>query len=93
VHCGLPRGNADQQRAQNPSDVKQRAEDISALRDLQQIDGVGDGKDGDARTEVHPAAVKPPTARCHGANHDAKQDHVAERIGQVRRHGGCVATG
>ena len=90
AHGGLPRGEADQQRAQRPADVEQRPGGVRALGDLHEVDRVGDGEDGDARAEEQPAAVHATAAGRHDADQRAEQDHVAERVGEVRRHRGGV---
>ena len=93
AHGRLPGGDAHHQPGHEPSDVEQRVADVGVLGDLQQVDGVGDGERGDPGAEPQPAAVQSAAPGGHGADDAGQQDHVAQRIGQVRRHGGGVAAG
>ena len=83
----LPRGEADQAKAGRPAEIGQALVGEVAARDLIQVADVGGGERREAGAEQQPLAPGAPPAEGEGADHQADQQDVSERVGEIRGHG------
>jgi hypothetical protein len=90
---GLPRREADDQRAGDPPDVEQRAGGVGLAGHLEEVDAVADREHAEPGTEHDPRPVEPLAAGGHDADDEPDQDHVGERVRQVGDDRRGVAAG
>jgi hypothetical protein len=84
---GLPGGDADQQRGDEPAQVEDAGLGVGSLGDLRVVDAVGDGERDDAGGEHGPRAVEHPAAEGDRLDEHGDQHDVVDGVGDRHRHG------
>ena len=87
-----PDRHRDQQQRHRPGDgIDDRAGPRRTHRRLEQVEGVAGGVDGARRGEQEPLGPGPAREDRRATDDQREQQHVADRVGQVRRHGKGIA--
>ena len=88
-----PGGCRDEEQGGGPEDVDPRSLHVRPLGGLEQVDAVGEGRREDAEAEEPPAQSGPPAGEREDAEDGREQEHVAERVREVRHDHGRRAGG
>ena len=89
----LPGGDPDQEQAGRPRCIEDAALAVRPGRRRVEVGAVGESADRERRSEKGPGAPGMPARESEAADDEREEDHVSERIGDVRRHHGGRAVG
>ena len=89
----LPRGQRQEPDTAQVEEVREGARVERSGRDAQQIDRVANAEHEEARAQQRPAAVETPSPQGEHAHDQRREEQVADRVGEVCRHGERAAGG
>ena len=88
-----PGGDGDQEQARRPGSVDDATLLVRARRRTVEVGAVGEGDHGERCAEECPGAPRAPAGECEAADDEREEDHVGERVGNVRGDDGRGALG
>ena len=82
----LPGSEREENERDRPDEIEVRPLDVRADRRLVEVDGVTDGVQQQPGGDQRPRAAGLPAGDREDEDHEREQEHVADRIGEVRDH-------
>ena len=83
-----PRRRRDQEECRGPEDVDPGALDVGSFRGLEEVDDVGERGRKHSEPEEQPAQPRAPAGEREDAEDGREEQHVPERVREVRHHDG-----